>query len=338
MENPINVLVTRDIPEKGIDLLRQAGFAVTVWTEDRPMTPEELLERAKDKHALLCTATEQINKAFLNACSHLDIITEYGAGYDNIDVEEATRLGIHVGNTPGAMADATADVAFGLMIATARKMFYMHKSIAKGEWTYFRPKANLGLELKNKTLGVVGLGLIGMELARRCRGAYNMEIRYYNRGRNLQAEQELNARKVSFDELLRQSDVISVHCNLTPETEGMFNRAAFSKMKPTSLFINTSRGKVHNEEDLIEALQNGTIWGAGLDVSNPEPMRPDNPLLSMENVSVLPHMGSTSIDARNRMSVLAAENIIGFYRDGKVPHLVNPEVLEISNFKSQNSN
>ena len=163
-------------------------------------------------------------------------------------------------------------------------------------------------------------------MAKRCKGAYNMNIIYYNRKQNAEAEKLLNAKYVSFDELLSQSDVLSVHCALTEETKGIFNKDVFDKMKPTSIFINTSRGSVHNEEDLIDALQQSKIWGAGLDVTNPEPMQPTNPLLNMPNVTVLPHIGSATVEARNGMSRLAAENIISFYKHGIIPNFVNTEV------------
>ena len=214
------------------------------------------------------------------------------------------------------------------MIAASRKMFFMHKKIEKGEWKHFTPTSNLGMELKNKTLGVFGLGRIGIEMAKRCKGAYNMNVIYHNRKQNTEAEKLLDAKYVSFDELLAQSDILSVHSILSEATKGIFNKAAFDKMKSSSIFINTSRGGVHNEEDLIQALNEGRIWGAGLDVTNPEPMDKDNPLLNMENVAVLPHIGSATVEARNGMSRLAAENIIEFYKNDRIPHFVNPEVIK----------
>lgn len=321
------VLLSRIFPGIGIELLRSAGFLVTTWEEERPMRPDELIERAKQHDALLCTMTDRIDEKFLRECPRLKIISQFAVGYDNIDIREATRLGIPVGYTPDVLSEATADVAFGLLIATSRKMFHLHKTIINGEWSYFRPTAHLGIELRNKTLGIFGLGRIGVEMARLCKGAYQMNILYHNRKSNPEAEHELGARFVDFDTLLRESDVISVHCSLTDETRGIFNKEAFGRMKPTSIFINTARGLVHNETDLIEALQSGTIWGAGLDVTNPEPMRPDNLLLQMENVSVLPHIGSATVETRNKMITLAASNIIGFFRNKTVPHIVNPEAL-----------
>lgn len=322
------VFVTRDIPSVGIDLLREQGFEVSVWPEDRPIPSANLIESAKKAHAVLCISTDKIDSNFLNECKHLDIISQFAAGYDNIDVAEATRLGIPLGYAPGAMSDATADIAFGLMLSVSRKFFYMHKRIINGEWSHFRPKANLGMEMKGKTLGIFGMGRIGMEMAKRCKGAYDMKIIYHNRKRDQEAEKKLDATYVSFEELLKQSDVLSVHTVLSEETKGVFNKKAFAQMKPTSIFINTARGPVHNEEDLIEALNKGTIWGAGLDVTNPEPMKSDNPLLNMENVAVLPHIGSATVEARSEMSRLAAVNIVEFYKNGKVPNIINPEVLK----------
>ena len=323
----VKVFVTRDLPGVGIELLKKEGFHVSVWPHDRPMSAGEIIEEGKKAHAVLTLLTDVINAEFLNACAHLDIISQFAVGYDNINIPEATKLGIAVGYTPGAMSDATADTAFGLMIATSRKMFYMHKRIAKGEWTFFRPKADLGIELKNKTLGIFGLGRIGLQMAIRCKGAYNMKIIYHNRKPNRDADKLLGASLVSFSELLSQSDVLSVHCALNNETRGVFDQTAFSKMKPTSIFVNTARGGIHNEKDLVEALNVGKIWGAGLDVTNPEPMDANNPLLSMPNVAVLPHIGSATEEARNEMSRLAAMNIIEFYKYNRISNVVNPETL-----------
>jgi glyoxylate reductase len=241
---------------------------------------------------------------------------------------EATKLGIPIGYTPNAMSNATADIAFGLMIATARNMFYMHNTISKGEWGHFKPKANLGIELKNKTLGVFGLGRIGIEMAKRCKGAYNMNVLYHNRKPIGNDEMDLNAKFVDFDSLLQDSDIISVHCSLSAFTREIFNKKAFKKMRSTSIFINTSRGKVHHEKDLIEALRTNEIWGAGLDVTDPEPMRSDNPLLTMKNVTVLPHVGSATIEARDEMSRLAAVNIIAYFKNKKIPHLISPKAIK----------
>jgi len=324
----IKVLVTRNIPVLGVEMLRKEGFSVKAWPHERPMTDQELITESKKYNVILCVSADNIGTDFLNACSHLEMISQFAVGYDNIDIPFATKLGIPIGYAPGAMNEATADIAFGLMISVARKFFYMHKGILKGEWTYFKPNANLGFELNNKTLGIFGLGRIGMAMAKRCKGAYNMNIIYCNRKANADAERLYGAEQVSFDQLLQQSDVISVHSAMNKETKEIFNREAFNKMKSSSIFINTARGGVHNEQDLIDALKKGTIWGAGLDVTNPEPMKPDNPLLEMENVCILPHIGSATIEARNEMSRMAAENIISYFKNNSVPNIVNPEVLK----------
>lgn len=319
------ILLTREYPSIAKELLLKEGYEVTAWPELRPMTPEELIEYSKKADAILCTITDKITPEFLKECSHLKVLAQFGVGYDNINVPEATKYGVAVGNTPGVLTDATADTAFALLLSVARKTLYVHKQILEGNWRSFEPNKRLGIELKNKTLGILGLGRIGAEFARRCKGAYNMSILYHNRKANPAAEKELGARLVSFDDLLSQSDIVSAHCALTDETRGIFNKDAFNKMKSTSIFINTARGPVHNEEDLYEALLSKKIWGAGLDVTNPEPMRADNPLLSMENVAILPHIGSATIEARSGMARLAAENIIGYFKNGVVPNLVNPD-------------
>lgn len=322
------ILITRQYPKAGIRMLENENFDLTLWEKERPMTSEELAGLAKSHDAILCTLTDRIDRAFLNACPHLEIISQFAVGYDNIDIAAATDLGIPVGFTPDAMSEATADIAFGLMIAVARKMFFMHKKIIAGQWGYFNPTGHLGMELKNKTLGIFGLGRIGMKMSERCRRAYDMKIIYHNRTRNPEAETSLGALHVGFDELLAKSDILSVHCALTDQTKQVFDLGAFSKMKPSAIFINTARGAIHHEKNLIQALTQGLIWGAGLDVTDPEPMDRDNPLLFMENACILPHVGSATGEARDQMSILAAQNIIEFYKTRKVPHIVNPGVLK----------
>ena len=324
----MKVLVALNIPDKGIEMMKKEGLDVTVWTEEIPMSPVQLIEECQKYDALLSTSNYDLDSNFFSKCSHLKIISQFAVGYDNINVKEATKLKMPVGNAPNAMTDATADIAFALMLAVSRKMFYMHKTILnKYEFEYFRPKANLGFELKNKTVGILGLGRIGLEFAKRCKGAYNMNIIYHNRNKNKEAEELLNAKFVTFDKLLMESDVLSIHCALTKETKGKFNYDAFTKMKPSSVFINTARGSIHNETDLIKALNDKKIWGAGLDVTDPEPMLHDNPLLFMESVAVTPHIGSATVEARDEMSKLAAENIIAFFKGNNIPNLINNEIF-----------
>ncbi|AOM77138.1 2-hydroxyacid dehydrogenase [Pedobacter steynii] len=323
----MKVFVTRVIPAEGRQLMIEAGLEVREWKEKRGLSQKELISNTQDCHALLSVGT-RLDKEFLQASAHLKVIALHSVGYDNVDVKTATALGIPIGNTPGVLSGATADTAFLLMLATSRKAFYMHKSIIKGEWGFFDPTADLGIELRGKTLGVFGLGKIGLEMAKCCAAAFGMQVIYHNRRKNEAAEKEVSARWVSFDELLEQSDVLTVHTALTSETRGKFDWSAFTKMKPRSIFINTARGEIHNEGDLLRALEEKQIWGAGLDVTNPEPMRSDHPLLNMPNVSVLPHIGSATEETRAAMSVLAAKNIIAGLKGEQIPFIVNPGVYK----------
>jgi glyoxylate reductase len=321
----MNVYVTRIIDQAGTDLLEQAGFSVKLWTEKRKMTNEELSEAAKWADALLC-AGQQLDGNFLSANTHLKVIALHSVGFDNVDIETANRLKIPIGNTPGVLSEATADTAFLLMMAAARKAFYMNRSIIEGEWGFFDPTANLGKDLSGVTLGVFGMGKIGFELAKRCYGAFGMKVIYHNRSHNEEAEKAIGAELVSFEELLNRSDVLSVHTALTAETKGKFDMNAFKQMKPGAIFVNTARGAIHNEDDLRDALNQKIIWGAGLDVTNPEPMDPANELLKMPSVAVLPHIGSATEGTRKSMAELAARNIIAGLRGEKIPFPANPEV------------
>ena len=323
----MKVFITRIIPEAGIQILKNAGIEFDQWAERKDVPQQELIEICEDYDALISVGQDNIDKKFLNACRHLKVIAQMAVGFDNIDIPEATRLKIPIGNTPGVLSSATADVAFLLLLMVSRKALFMHKKIINNEWGFYEPTDNLGIELYGKTLGIFGLGKIGFELAKRC-SVYNMKIIYHNRSNNILAEKELNAKKVSFEELLSQSDVLSVHTALTAETKNIFNINAFSKMKKNAIFINTARGSIHNETDLIKALNEKMIWGAGLDVTNPEPMHANNPLLNMPNVAILPHIGSATEETRSAMATLAAENIVAASKGERLPYAVNPEVYD----------
>lgn len=322
----MKVFITRIIPEAGLQKLRDAGIEYSIWEEKKELPQTELIKYCKESDALLSAGYNNIDAFFLNECSHLKVIALHSVGFDNVDIQEADRLKIPIGNTPGVLSGPTADVAFLLMLAVSRKAFYLNEKIKQGAWKFFEPTANLGINLYGKTLGIFGLGSIGFEMAKRCKGAYDMKIIYHNRKPNQLAEEELNAKLVSFEELLKESDILSVHSNLTNETKGKFNKEVFEKMKRSAIFVNTARGAIHNEDDLISALQKGTIWGAGLDVTNPEPMKSDNPLLVMENAAVLPHIGSATLETRTAMATMAAENVIAGLKDERIPYPVNPEI------------
>lgn len=306
-------------------LFEEAGIDVEQWTEKRDLTQEELIEKCKNADALLAAGRIELNAEFLEACKHLKVISLFSVGYDNVDMEKADELKIPVGHTPGVLSKATADTAFLLMQATARKAFHHHKRIAKGDWEFFDPLQDLGQDLQGKKLGIFGLGNIGYEMAKSAKGAFDMTILYHNRSSNEKAESELGAKKVSFDELLKESDVISVHANLSEETEGVFDADAFSKMKSTAIFVNTARGPIHKQSDLKKALEDGEIWGAGLDVTDPEPMDKNDELLDFPNVCVLPHIGSSTFETRNAMAELSARNAIAGLHNETLPARVKPD-------------
>ncbi|RZJ68494.1 MAG: D-glycerate dehydrogenase [Flavobacterium sp.] len=322
----MKIFITRQFPENGLRLFEDAGIDVIQWQEKRDLTQEELIENCRNADGLLAVGRTKLDAEFLESCQHLKVISLFSVGYDNVDIEKANELKIPVGNTPEVLSKATADVAFLLMQATARKAFFHHKRIARGDWGFFEPMANIGTDLQGKTLGIFGLGSIGFEMAKSAKGAFEMDIIYHNRSRNGIAETKLGARKVTFDELLAQSDVISVHANLSDETTGIFNAATFAKMKRNAIFVNTARGAIHNEFDLRDALTDGIIWGAGLDVTHPEPMEKDNPLLDMPNVCVLPHIGSSTRETREAMAELSARNAIAGLHGERLPKIVNPEI------------
>lgn len=322
----MKVLITRIIPEVGLQFLREAGIEVIQWEEKRELTQEELIANCKNVDALLTAGRSKIDSQFLNECQHLKVISLFAVGFDNVDILEATKLKIPIGHTPDVLSKATADIAFLLMQNTARKAFFHHKRILNDEWNFFEPTANLGIDLQGKILGIFGLGKIGFEMAKSAKGAFEMNIIYHNRSHNEEAENKLGAKKVSFEELLEKSDVISVHANLSDETKGIFNKEVFEKMKPNAIFINTARGPIHNESDLAEALKNKTIWGAGLDVTNPEPMKKDNILFNMPNVSILPHIGSSTEETRNNMAIVSVKNVIAGLANQRLLKVVNPEI------------
>jgi len=321
----MKVFITRQFPKSGLELFEKAGIDVEQWTEQRDLTQQELIDKCKDADALLAAGRIELNAEFLEACKHLKVISLFSVGYDNVDMEKADELNIPVGHTPGVLSKATADTAFLLMQATARKAFHHHKRIAKGDWEFFDPLQDLGQELQGKTLGIFGLGNIGYEMAKSAKGAFDMKIVYHNRSTNEKAESDLGAQKVTFDELLEKSDVISVHANLSEETEGVFDADAFAKMKRSAIFVNTARGPVHNQSDLKKALEDGKIWGAGLDVTDPEPMDKNDPLLDYPNVCVLPHIGSSTNETRDVMAVLSARNAIAGLQNKELPARVKPE-------------
>jgi glyoxylate reductase len=297
--------VTREIPEAGLRLLE--GFDVSVLYE-RPPERGELLEAARGASGILSTATDKIDGEVMDAAGEgLKVVANMAVGYDNIDVRAAEERGVVVTNTPGVLDETTADVAFMLMLAAARRLGEGERLLRAGKWEWWGPKQLRGLDVWGKKLGIVGMGRIGQAVARRARG-FGMEILYHNRSRNEEAEEELGARYLELDELLGACDFVSIHTPLTDETRHLIGAEELERMKPRAVLVNTSRGPVVDEGSLAEALEKGRIFAAGLDVYEEEP-KVHPKLLELENVILAPHIGSASMETRDRMATLAAENL-----------------------------
>lgn len=322
----MKVFINKNIPEAGIKLLQDKGINFTINPTENVLSRAAFIKICQEHDALLNVGTNNLDEDFFEQCPHLKGIALFSVGFDSVNILSANSRKIPVGNTPDVLSQATSDVAFLLMQSVARKSFFNHKRILNDDWGSFDPLANLGQELYGKTLGVFGLGRIGIEMAKKCKAAFGMNIIYHNRSHNEEAEKELDAKYVDFETLLAESDVLSIHSNYSEENNELFNATTFAKMKSNAIFINTARGKFQNEADLFDALKNNIIWGAGLDVTNPEPMKFDNPLLSLPNCCVLPHIGSATYEARNGMAVCAAQNIIALVEGKKMPFCVNEDV------------
>ncbi len=319
------VFVTRRIPAAGLDLI-QAHAGADVWSGDLPPPRETLLAKVANCDGLVSLLTDRIDAELLDAAPRLKVVSNYAVGFNNIDVPAATARGVRVGNTPGVLTDATADMAFCLLIAAARRLVDGHDYGRAGKWKTWEPLGHLGQDLAGRTLGVVGMGRIGYALARRCRLGWDMKVLYHDVHRSPQAEADLSAAKVDLDTLLSQSDFISVHTDLNYSTRGLFNRDTFRKMKPTAVFVNTARGPIVVEADLVDALRSGTIFAAGLDVTDPEPPAPGSLLYEPPNLIVAPHIASATVGTRNAMAEICAKNLLAGLRGEPLPAWVNPEV------------
>jgi glyoxylate reductase len=320
------VFVTRRIPDAGLNRIVSECDA-DVWTEQLPPSRTELLKRVQGCEGLLTLLTESVDAELMDVCGEqLKVVSNYAVGFNNIDIEEATLRGIRVGNTPGILTEATADMAMTLLLASARRIWEAASDVHSGAWKTWEPKGYIGQDLVGKTLGIVGMGRIGTALAKKCRGGWDMRILYYDQYRNEAAERDLEAKPVDLDTLLAESDFVSVHTNLDDSTKGMFNAEAFRKMKPTSIFINTARGPLHDAKALYEALKAGEIFAAGLDVTDPEPIPEDDPLLTLSNCLIVPHIASATVSSRNGMAEIAADNLLAGLKGQPLRCGVNPNV------------
>ncbi|MDL1912741.1 D-glycerate dehydrogenase [Chloroflexi bacterium CFX6] len=320
------VFVTRIIPDKGLDLVRDFCDA-DVWEDELPPPREEILKRVQGMDGLLCLLTDKVDGEAMDAAgAQLKVVSNYAVGFDNVDVGAATARKIPVGNTPGALTDATADFAFALLMCAGRRVVEGDRFVRAGKWRTWGPMLLLGNEIKGATLGLVGFGRIGRAMAKRALG-FEMRVIFYDPGKE-DNDPELNARRVDFETLLAESDFVSLHTPLTPDTHHLIDAEALSRMKPTATLVNTSRGPVVDMDALYEALRDKRIFAAGLDVTDPEPLPPDHPLLSLENLVIAPHIASASVTARGNMARMAAQNLIAGLKGERLPNCVNPQVYE----------
>jgi glyoxylate reductase len=318
------VFITRAIPEKGFEIIRDY-CDVDVWPHELPPTRAELLQRVRGMDGLLCLLTDKIDGEVMDAAGpQLKVISNHAVGFDNIDVNAATARKIPVGNTPDVLTDATADFAFALMMAVARRIPEAERYVHEGKWKTWGPMTLLGVDLKGATLGLVGFGRIGKAMARRAVG-FDMRVIYYDPGEKDRGPAN-QATRVDFETLLNDSDFISLHTPLTSETRHLIDREALSKMKSNAVLINTARGPAVDPDALYEALKEKRIFGAGLDVTEPEPLPMESPLLTLDNIVIVPHIASASKTTRDKMSWMAAQNLIAGLKGEQLPNCVNPQV------------
>ncbi|MFC5405467.1 2-hydroxyacid dehydrogenase [Cohnella soli] len=323
------VYVTRQIPDEVLAMIRQT-CEVRVWSESDVPVPRDVLEREiADVEGLYCLLTDQVDEALLERAPRLKVVSNMAVGYNNIDVEAATRRGIMVTNTPDVLTETTADLTFALLMATARRLLEASEYLRRGAWRTWSPMLLTGQDVFGSTLGIIGMGRIGEAVVRRAKG-FNMNVLYCNRTRKPVAEEAYGIRYTDMNELLRQSDFVCVLAPYTPQTHDLIGAAELRQMKPTAVLINTARGGIVNEDALYEALRDGTIWAAGLDVFEREPVVPDHPLLTLPNLVSLPHIGSASVATRIKMASLAANQLIDAMSGHRPAHLVNPSVKEIN--------
>ena len=323
------VFVTRLMDKDALDMIERET-RMEVWTEEHPPSPQALREKMRDMEGLLTNIMDRVDGALLDAAPRLKVISQLAVGVDNIDVLEVTRRGIPVGHTPGVLSKATADLAFALLVAAARRVVETERWVREGNWKLaFHPVYWLGPDVSEATIGIVGMGKIGLEMAKRAQG-FDMKVLYHSRTRKKAEEQRYGMDYLDLSSLLRNSDFVTLHVPLTQETCHLVGQKELAMMKPTAILINTSRGPVVESGALYTALKEGRIAGAALDVTEPEPLPPDDPLLKLDNVIVTPHIGSASVGSRKEMCMLAARNLLAGVKGERLVHCVNPAVYEIN--------
>ena len=321
------VYITRRIAQEALDMITQVA-EIEIWPQELPPSYQVLLKKVRDVEGLLTLLTDRIDAALMEAAPKLKVISNLAVGYDNIDVSEATRRGIVVGNTPGVLTETTADFAFALLMAAARRVVEANAFTRKGQWKTWGPMVMLGQDIHHATLGIVGLGRIGIEVAKRAKG-FGMKVLYYDQiRRSDEEEKRLGVEYVSeLPTLLSRSDFVSLHLSLSPQTHHLIGAAEFAVMKPTAILVNSSRGSVVDQKALYEALKSRQLFAAAIDVTEIEPISPEDPLLTLDNIIITPHIASASFTTRTNMATMAAANLIaGLY--GQIPpNCANPEAI-----------
>ena len=320
------VILTHPLPESWITELKDACELV-IGPEGGTGLTAELREELPRAQGLLCLLDDPIDAGVLKQAPNLKVVTNLAVGYDNIDVQTCTELGIPVGNTPGVLTEGTADLTMALLLAAARKLPQASRDAREGRWDTWNPAGWLGADLKDAVVGIIGMGKIGTAVARRAAG-FQTRLLFHNRSPRPQIAEELNAEQVELDRLLQESDFICLHVPLTEETRWMIDLEALQAMKETAILINAARGEVVHTTALVTALRRGWIRAAALDVTDPEPLPPEHPLYALENCLITPHIGSATHQTRKTMTALAVNNILAGLRGERLPHCVNPEVYQ----------
>jgi glyoxylate reductase len=322
------VFVTRQIPDVGLEMIERE-CEVDLWHGELPPPRERILAAVRGCAGILCLLTDPIDAEVIAAGRHLCVISQMAVGVDNVDLTAATAHGIPVGHTPGVLTEATADMAFALLMAAARRIPEGVEKVRAGRWETWEPMGLLGVDVWGATLGIIGLGRIGAAVARRATG-FSMRILYHQPEPNPVLEAELGVHFAELDALLSQADFVSLHCPLNSETEHLIDRRALRIMRPSAVLINTARGPIVDSEALLEGLLQGWIARAALDVTDPEPLPPDHPLARLPNCIVVPHIASATVSSRNRMATMAAENLLAGLDGRRLPYCANPAVYRDS--------
>jgi len=319
------VYVTRLIPEEALKKLAD-NVDYRIWESELPVPREVLLREAPPVDALLSLLTDKVDGPIMDAAPKLRVISNMAVGFDNVDLREATKRKIMVCNTPEVLTDTTADFTFALLLAAARRVVEGERVVRDGKWKTWGPMTLIGRDVHHATLGIIGLGRIGAEVAKRAKG-FSMRVLYHHRTRRPEMEKQLGVEFRDLNSLLAESDFVTVHCPLLPETHHLISEEQFKIMKKTAILVNTARGPIVDPKALYNALHDRQIAYAALDVTEPEPIPTNDPLLTLDNIVIVPHIASASVATRTKMALMAVDNLLAGIKGERPPHIVNPEVL-----------